>query len=420
MSFSHTMRRYPIIAWRLPYTFFTVPGRVRRAAAETNRFWQRSIEGVATMEREAVVDLMDATILRFRSAVTLQATLLLGSISPLYDALAGLVKKSGVGDTASLSGFGGAEIDVVSDLFRAAHGRFSIDEVVRRHGFHGPMEGELSSSVWREDPAPLHKLLRDYAARDESDDPRLHSERRRAAAKTVQKDVMAALPIPARPLAWLLLRLAARRIPMRGIPKRSFLQLFDVLRVCARRLGALLAMQGKIQAPEDVFYLTVEELSGELPGNAQELIALRRARRAVYLNTAVPADWQGAPRPVKAQISGARSESVVRGIGVSPGVVEGRARVLLQPDFAQVQAGEILVTPTTDPSWSSVMFISIGLVVDIGGALSHAAIVARELGIPCVVNTKHGSQMLRTGDLVRIDGSQGTIEILERGERLVA
>jgi pyruvate,water dikinase len=420
MTFKHTMRRYPIIAWRLPYTFFTIPGRVRRAATETTCYWQTSIAGVATMEQAAVVDLMGATIVRFRTAVTLQATLLLGSISPLYDALAGLVKKSGVGDTASLSGFGGAEIEVVSDLFRAAHGRLSIDDVVRRHGFHGPMEGELSSAVWREDPAPLNKLLRDYALRAEADDPRLHSERRRAAAKAVQRQMLAAMPLAARPLVWLLLKLAAKRIPMRGIPKRSFLQLFDVLRVCARRLGELLVMQGKLVEPDDVFYLTMEELSGELPGNARQLVALRRARRADYLATAVPADWQGIPRPVKVQAPAARGNSSVRGIGVSPGVIEGRARVLLQPDFGEVQAGEILVTPTTDPSWSSVMFISVGLVVDIGGALSHAAIVARELGIPCVVNTKNGSQILRTGDLLRVDGNQGTIEVLERAQRRVA
>jgi pyruvate,water dikinase len=309
---------------------------------------------------------------------------------------------------------------VVSDLFRAAHGRLSIDDVVRRHGFHGPMEGELSSAVWREDPAPLNKLLRDYAQRADADDPRLHSERRRAAAKAVQRQMLAAMPLAARPLVWLLLKLAAKRIPMRGIPKRSFLQLFDVLRVCARRVGEILVMQGKLVEPDDVFYLTIEELSGELPGNARQLVALRRARRADYLGTAVPSDWQGMPRPVKVQAPAARGNSSVRGIGVSPGVIEGRARVLLQPDFAEVQAGEILVTPTTDPSWSSVMFISVGLVVDIGGALSHAAIVARELGIPCVVNTKNGSQILRTGDLLRVDGNQGTIEVLERAQRRVA
>ena len=72
------------------------------------------------------------------------------------------------------------------------------------------------------------------------------------------------------------------------------------------------------------------------------------------------------------------------------------------------------MTPTTDPSWSSVMFISSALVVDIGGALSHAAVVARELRVPCVVNTRSGSRTIKTGDRIRVNGSSGTVEILER------
>jgi pyruvate,water dikinase len=79
-----------------------------------------------------------------------------------------------------------------------------------------------------------------------------------------------------------------------------------------------------------------------------------------------------------------------------------------------VEPDEILVAPTTDPSWSSVMFISAALVVDIGGALSHAAVVARELGIPCVVATGNGTRVLATGDRVRVDGTAGTVEILRR------
>jgi phosphoenolpyruvate synthase/pyruvate phosphate dikinase len=104
---------------------------------------------------------------------------------------------------------------------------------------------------------------------------------------------------------------------------------------------------------------------------------------------------------------------VVKGEGVSTGVVEGTARVVADPAFTEVEPGEILVAPTTDPSWSSIMFVSSALVVDIGGALSHAAVVARELGIPCVVNTRSGSRTLRTGDRVRVDGGAGTVEVLE-------
>ena len=106
----------------------------------------------------------------------------------------------------------------------------------------------------------------------------------------------------------------------------------------------------------------------------------------------------------------------ISGLGVSAGVAEGRVRVVVDPSFAEVEPGEVLVTSTTDPSWASIMFLSSALVVDIGGPLSHAAVVARELGVPCVVNTRTGSSVLRTGDLVRVDGNTGSVEVLDRVE----
>ena len=102
----------------------------------------------------------------------------------------------------------------------------------------------------------------------------------------------------------------------------------------------------------------------------------------------------------------------ISGLGVSAGVAEGRVRVVVDPSFAEVEPGEVLVTSTTDPSWASIMFISRGLVVDVGGALSHASVVARELGIPCVVNTRTGTRDIRTGDVLRIDGTTGTVDVL--------
>ncbi len=413
MVFAPTTKRYTSIAWRLPYTFITLPRRVKDAAEAADAYWTVHTNTVPTLGHAATVQVMQQTVQLFRDTVTLQATLLMGSISPLYDALTGLVKKTGIGDTGTLSGFGGAEMDVIADIFAAARGSIDVQDVVRRHGFHGPLEGELSSTVWREDPSPLRALLAGYAARGAAADPHAQSQQRRAEAAETTAKLLAALPALQRPLVRALLKLAAKRIPMRGIPKRSFLQYFDVLRACAKRLGDLLAESGKLATAADVFYLTAEELFGPWPDNAKILVRQRRQRRAVYLAIGLPTEWQGMPQPVLAQPTEGSTGDTITGIGVSPGIVEGRARVLLSPDFAQVEPGEILVSPTTDPSWSSVMFISAGLVVDIGGALSHAAIVARELGLPCVVNTRHGSQALQTGDLLRVNGTAGTVEILE-------
>jgi pyruvate,water dikinase len=79
-----------------------------------------------------------------------------------------------------------------------------------------------------------------------------------------------------------------------------------------------------------------------------------------------------------------------------------------------VEDGEILVARDTDPSWATLMYLSSGLVADIGGVMSHTAIVARELSLPCVVNTGNASKTLKTGDLIRINGTAGSIEVLKR------
>jgi pyruvate, water dikinase len=107
-------------------------------------------------------------------------------------------------------------------------------------------------------------------------------------------------------------------------------------------------------------------------------------------------------------------------MGASPGVVEGVARVIHDPGSEDMEPGEIIVCSVTDPSWVSLIVLSAGIVADIGGPLSHAAIVARELGVPCVIATKIATTMLHDGDRIRIDGSAGTVEILERATSHIA
>jgi pyruvate, water dikinase len=110
-------------------------------------------------------------------------------------------------------------------------------------------------------------------------------------------------------------------------------------------------------------------------------------------------------------------ENVVRGYAASPGVVEGVARVLMNVnDIGQIREGEVLVCPVTAPSWGPVFGKIAAAVSDIGGTMSHAAIVAREYGMPAVVGTGQATTKIRTGDRVRVDGDRGIVTILRGGE----
>jgi pyruvate,water dikinase len=184
--------------------------------------------------------------------------------------------------------------------------------------------------------------------------------------------------------ARLVLRLARRFLPLRGVGKVSYLQSLDVIRACARHLGDQLVAEGQLDHREDAFYLTAQELGHRLPNDMKPVVVRRRTLRDEYLGVDVPLSWTGQPEPVVGGGDDGGEVTTLAGVGVSAGVVEGRAVVVGEPGDAEIDEGDILVAHTTDPSWVSLMFLANGLVVDIGGMMSHAAVVARELGIPCV------------------------------------
>jgi phosphohistidine swiveling domain-containing protein len=187
-------------------------------------------------------------------------------------------------------------------------------------------------------------------------------------------------------------------------------------------LGTLVAEQGRLADPEDVFYLTAAELSHRFPGDLASTVQSRRDERVRYQSFELPTHWQGEVEPIERQVGphpepAATTTITLTGVGGSGGIAEGRVRIVDDPTFADVEPDEIIVCATTDPSWPSILFLSKALVVYIGGAMSRAAIVARELGIPCVINTGNGTRVLRSGDLCRVDGTRGVVEVLSRAAR---
>lgn len=416
MGFRPTKRRYPIIALRFPWTFFITPRLLRKAESRGNAWYEEAVVRVPDLNLEEAVALFREAAEWFDYTTRLQADAMMCVSQVLLGALAQVVESTGVGEFSILASHaGGPELDVVLDIWKASRGQLEFEKLIRKQGFHGPGEGELSSHTWREDGTPLRSMLNQFAALDDSEGPELRQRERQRQREELERQIINATSLFKRPAVRLLFRLARKNLIYRGVGKESFLQAFDVCRACARRIGAHLAAAGKLEDPEDVFYLTVAELTGELPRNARELVALRRERRDAYQRLEIPPAWKGMPEatPVKETAEpGVKAEDVIKGVGVSAGIVEGTACVAMS-SATEIEPGQILVAPTTDPSWTSIMFVSLGLVVDIGGAMSHAAIVARELGIPCVVNTRTGTKILQSGDRVQVDGSKGTVKILK-------
>jgi rifampicin phosphotransferase len=424
LVFHPTRRRYLAVALRFPRNFVRGPRLLRGFARSQDDWWRDAIARVPTMDKAQATALLVESRQRFEDSTIVQAIVGLNGIQPVYDALTRVVARLEAGDLSKLSSpSGGAEMAVVDDIWLASRKRLTLAEVIARHGFHGPLEGDVAARVWREDAEPLRRMIARYEQCAEDESPAKRESKRSLERQSVERALVIASPVPWRPFIRLLLRLTRQRLPLRGVAKRSMLQGIDGARAAARRLGELLAGEGTLANADDVFFFTVAELAKGLPAGARDVVERRKSRHATYSGLALPGNWVGEPQPVP--LDGSETADalppedpktlVLNGIGVSGGLVEGTARVVDNPDFVDVEPGEILVASTTDPSWSSIMFLSRALVVDVGGALSHAAVVARELEIPCVVNTLTGTSALRTGDLIRVDGNLGTVEILHRG-----
>ncbi|HEY5488334.1 MAG TPA: PEP-utilizing enzyme, partial [Candidatus Limnocylindrales bacterium] len=197
-------------------------------------------------------------------------------------------------------------------------------------------------------------------------------------------------------------------------------------------IGRKLATAGMIDDAEDVMFLRYNELRALIGDpkafDARVSIAERKAQREKAYEFH-PRAWVGTATqsqldfpylvnwgfPEKFTRKAGKVEDQFKGIGGSPGVVEGIAKVVLREDqFDEVRAGDILVCHMTNPAWV-VLFTKIaGLVTNAGGLTAHPAVLSREFGIPAVVGTQDGTSKIRNGDRVRVDGTTGTVDILER------
>jgi pyruvate,water dikinase len=215
-----------------------------------------------------------------------------------------------------------------------------------------------------------------------------------------------------RPAASLVLRLGRYLIPKREVGKVGFVQSVDVARCAVRVLGRDLADTGVIDQPDDVFFLTYEELGRAASEPMRDLVGRRRLTHSRYETLDLPPAWTGNPQPLERSCSPAvaAARSRVDGVGVSGGRVSGRVCVVVDPARCELEPGDILVCRTTDPSWTPLFLVAAAVVIETGGTMSHGAIVARELGIPCVINAQGATLLLRQGGMVMVDGQEGSVD----------
>ncbi len=332
-----------------------------------------------------------------------------------------------VGDAdanAILTGLGGAEGQLASlDLMRGlddfAAGRLSRAGFSERYGHRGPHEFEVSMPRPGEDPGWLDAQVTSRALNGSGYRALMESQRQ------------------ARQEAWARLRRAhprqAKRIERtinrwstmarnRESARSEVVRYFWVLRAYVIRAGALTGLG------DDAFFLDAEQLLAALDGAPVDRSAIATARRAydayrrmpsyppVILGHFDPYAWAADPQrrtDLYTDNYDVATSAVVRGFPGSAGQVEGTVRVVMDPaDGGELTDGEVLVTSVTNVGWTPLFPRVAAVITDVGAPLSHAAIVARELGIPAVVGCGNATALLHTGDRVRVDGSAGVVERL--------
>lgn len=296
---------------------------------------------------------------------------------------------------------------------------------LERYGHRAVAEIDLGLSRWSEDPTHLFGMLANYLRLDH---PELAPDRQFARAEQSATEAVRRLVERARRRArwrgWLV-SFALGRVRelagLREVPKYYLvLGLASVRRVLAE-VGTELVAAGRLAAAEDVEFLKLAEIRRALRGEGMSQLAVfrreeyqlemrRRQVPRVLLSDGTEPEALSMQPP--GGPAGAGTDGRLTGVPASSGTVTGAARVVLDPAGARLEPGEVLVAPSTDPGWTPLFLTAGGLVMEMGGANSHGAVVAREYGIPAVVGVPAATQRIQNGQRVEVNGADGSVTLL--------
>jgi pyruvate,water dikinase len=285
-----------------------------------------------------------------------------------------------------------------------------LEAFLARYGHRGTREMELAAPRWQEDPTPLLGMISNMLEAAPSDDDRGSNQRmlaRRALAEAMPNRL-------ARRIAkWLISRIRYYAT-LRENTRHFHVMALTTIRQKILELERELISDGTLKCPDDIFYLTWDEISALRAGHrdSRDASILVRHRRIDHarLSERMP------PNTFNIDLDPAdTSAKDLAGYCASPGTAEGIARLVLDPSTdAGLRPGEILVAPYTDPAWTPLFLNAAAVIVEVGSYLSHAGTVAREYGVPCVVDVEGCMERLVDGQHLRVDATNGRVQVLSQ------
>ncbi|MBI3272993.1 MAG: hypothetical protein HYZ53_28650 [Planctomycetes bacterium] len=286
-------------------------------------------------------------------------------------------------------------------------------------GHRGTKEFDLGAPRWSEDPSMLVELVRAGLASAGRERLSARMARLRAERSAEVAAACASAPAWRRPFLRALAAAVTPYVPVREAPKHHTMVIFQRIRRAMLELGKRFAQRGWLERADDVLYLEWVEAqaaarSGRPPADARVRVAERRRRHAELQARPAPdvvrSDGVPVPDRRSAEVEAAQAAAgVLRGTGVGAGRAAGPVRILREPNPRAMREGDVLVVELADPGWTPLFPRAAALVMEVGGAMCHAAVVAREMGIPSVFGVRGATRVLRDGERVVVDGVAGTV-----------
>jgi rifampicin phosphotransferase len=311
-------------------------------------------------------------------------------------------------------------LDELGALAGGPEARDAIGAFLERYGMRCVGEIDITRPRWSERPSTLVPLILGNIANFEPGAAERRFEQGRQKARAKERDVLARLrelPDGARKADEVKRKIDRVRtfIGYREYPKYGMVSRYFVYKQALLEEAERLVRAGVLREPEDSFYLTFQELGDVVRTHRVDERLIARRKDAFIADQALtPPRVMTSEGEIIASSYGRDGvpAGALVGLAVSSGTIEGRARVILDMAEAELEPGDILVTAYTDPSWSPLFVAIKGLVTEVGGVMTHGAVVAREYGLPAVVGVEDATRLIRDGQRIRVHGTDGYVELL--------
>jgi len=300
--------------------------------------------------------------------------------------------------------------------------KIALTEFIDTYGMRCPGEIDITRTRWNEAPDLLVPAILSHVQSYKAGEHRKNYQAGNKQAEQAANELINR--IKKRPRGFIKAKVMSRMIKvfrnlmgLREHPKFMLIQIFDISKKVILEEARNLVAKGTLNEENDVYYLTLPELISLVENDQNKettitTIIKRKEEFARYNQLTPPRVMTSDGEIITGRYNVDAPLGALIGSPVSAGIIEGRARVVLKPEDAKLEKGDILVAPFTDPGWTPLFLSAKGLVLEVGGLMTHGAIVAREYGIPAVVAVENVTKLIKDGQIIRVNGNLGYVEIV--------